>query len=221
MNYTSTVLNKTWITHNVFQLSIEKPSSFIYQLGQAVEIALYKGTEFLKGPFTITSIYEKDDDLQFIIKAYPEHHGISIALSKLKVHDTVFITEPWDSFSYNGTGIFIAAGSGITPFVPLLRLLKEKNKIEGHSVIFANRRERDIILNKELNEILGNRIHNVLSRDHFTKYIYGRIDYDLLSSKINTTYQNFYLCGSKTFLGSIKKDLLKLGVKKNLIQLIY
>ena len=221
MNYLATVLNKTWLTPNVFQLSIERPESFTYQIGQALEISLHKDTEFLKAPFTITSIYENDKDLQFIIKVYPEHNGITVALSKLKVNDTILITDAWDSFAYKGEGVFIAAGSGITPFIPILRLLKEKNKIEGHKLIYANRTERDIILKYELETILGNSFYNLLSRDHLSKYGFGRVDYGFLSDTIDSTHQYFYVCGPKPFLESINKALLKLGVNKNLIQLIY
>ena len=131
------------------------------------------------------------------------------------------ITDAWDSFVYNGYGTFIAAGSGITPFVPLLRTLKEKNKIEGHSVIFANRMKRDIILKSELKEILGNRFYNILSRDHLSEYSFGRVDSNYLEQIISTTHQNFYLCGPDPFLESVKTDLLKLGVKKKLIQTVY
>ena len=191
MNYLTTVLNKTWITHNVFQLSIERPELFTYSLGQAVEISLYKDTEFLKAPFTITSVYEKDKDLQFIIKVYPKHKGVTTALSKLKVTDTLLLSNPWDSFNYNGPGMFIAAGSGITPFIPLFRVLKEKNKIEGHSVIFANRMKRDIILKEELKEILNDRFYNILSRDRLSEYDFGRVDIDYLKQIIKTIDQNF------------------------------
>lgn len=142
-------------------------------------------------------------------------------LSKLKVNDTILITDAWDSFTYKGEGVFIAAGSGITPFIPMLRLLKEKNKIEGHKVIYANRTERDIILRHELETILGISFYNLLSRDHLSKYALGRIDYDFLSDTIDSTHQYFYLCGPKSFLESVNKTLLKLGANKKLIQLIY
>ncbi|WP_418603978.1 flavodoxin reductase [Hwangdonia sp.] len=209
------------MAHNVIQLSIEKPEPFTYNLGQAVEISLPEGKNFLKAPFTLTSIYEKDKDLQFIIKIYQKHHGITAKLAQLKVNDSILISEAWDSFTYKGPGVFIAAGSGITPFIPILRLLKEQNNIEGHRLIFANRKAQDIILKKELKEILQNRFHNILSRDHLSHHAFGHIDYEFLEATISNTNQNFYLCGPISLLKSAKKDLVKLGVNQNLIQTIY
>jgi len=220
LNYLSKVLDKKWLTHDVIQLSIEKPATYKYHVGQAVEIFLDKDTESLKTPFTLTSIPEKDEELRFIIKVYPEHRGLTLALSKLKVNNSISITEAWDSFTYNGKGVFIAAGSGITPFIPMLRILKEQNHISGHSLIYANKKKQDIILHDELKEILGNKFLNILSRDHLSQYAYGRIDFSFLKANILDINQNFYLCGPDGFLQSVKQHLMNLGVEENLIQTI-
>ena len=220
MNYLSTVLNKSWLTHDVFQLSIRKPDSFKYSLGQAVEISLHKDKEILKAPFTITSSDKKDSDLQFIIKVYAEHHGITSHLAQLKINDAVSISDAWSSFNYRGPGVFIAAGSGITPFIPTLRLLKEQNKIDGHKLIFANKTVEDIILYEELSELIGTEFYNVLSRDQLSEHSKGHVDSAFLNSVICNTHQHFYLCGPEKFLTSVSNDLKALNVKKNFIQMV-
>ncbi|AVI49724.1 flavodoxin reductase [Pukyongia salina] len=220
MNYLTTVLEKKWLTHDVFQLSIRKPDSFNYTLGQAVEVSLHKDKDILKAPFTITSSDKKDSDLQFIIKVYAEHHGITSHLAQLKINDAVSISEAWSSYKYCGPGIFIAAGSGITPFIPTLRLLKEQNKIDGHKLIFANKKAEDIILYEELNEIIGSQFYNVLSRDQLSGHSKGYVNIAYLNKIISDTQQHFYLCGPENFLKSVSNDLKALNVSENFIQIV-
>jgi len=220
LNYLTTVLEKKWLTHDVFQLSIRKPDSFNYTLGQAVEISLHKDKDILKAPFTITSNNKKDSDLQFIIKVYAAHHGVTSQLAQLNTNDDLLISEAWSSFNYRGPGVFIAAGSGITPFVPALRLLKEQNKIEGHKLIFANKKAKDIILFEELNEIIGPQFYNVLSRDQLSGHSKGYVNSAYLNKIISDTQQHFYLCGPENFLKSVSNDLKALNVTENFIQIV-
>ena len=221
LKYLSKILNINWLTHDVFQLKIVKPESFIYHIGQAVEITLGEEKAELRAPFTITSNYESSEEIEFIIKVYPKHYGFTSQLSRAKVNDILFISEAWDSFSYEGPGIFIAAGSGITPFVPLLRRLKKQNRIDGHQLFFANKKSRDIILKDELKYILGNSVLNILSKESINEFPLRHIDFDFLSEHIRTIDQFFYLCGPTSFIDSVKRDLIKVGVKEELIQTIY
>lgn len=221
MNYTSSVLDKKWLTHKAFELTVKKPKSFIYSLGQAVDISIESGNKYLKAPFTITSNFENDDTLKFIIKLYPSPEGITSKMARLKVNDTLLLSDAWDSFSYKGPGTFIAAGSGITPFIPLLRILYEQNKIEDHELIFANRKKQDIILYNELNNILNDKFHNILSRDNLSNHRRGRVNIEYLEQTITSVNQFFYLCGPSSFMKNVKRDLLSLGINQNFIQIIY
>lgn len=221
MSYLTKVLNKNWLADDVFQLSIKKPESFIYSIGQAVDITLFKTNTELTAPFAITSVFGLDEELQFIIKLVKDQTGISKELARLKFNDIIYISNPFDSFSYKGPGVFIAAGSGITPFIPLIRILNQQKKIEGHQLIFANKKESDIILYEELKEILDDQFYNVLSRDHLSIHKFGHINEDFLSKVISKKGQFFYVCGPSNFLKNMSKILKMLSIKSELIQTIY
>lgn len=117
MPYSVKILKKNWLTTNVLCLTLEKPPFYSYRIGQAVEVTLdlpqFYGD---RAPFTLTSL-NSDEYLELIIKVYPDHNGITLAISNLREGDKLIIGDPWDSYRNLGPGIFIAGGTGITSFV--------------------------------------------------------------------------------------------------------
>lgn len=83
-----------------------------------------------------TSLPE-DDFLGLMIKIYPKHKGLALALSNQKINDEITITEAWDSCEYKGKGTFIAGGSGITTFIPMIRNLNRNNDIANNILIYG------------------------------------------------------------------------------------
>ena len=218
MKHEVKILETTWLTHNVMRLKITKPSGFTYAIGQAIELALWTPNYTNQfAPFTLVS-NPTDNHLCLIIKIYPEHHGLTEGISKANTTDSLIITEAWDSYQYMGEGVFIAAGSGITPFIPMFRELNKKNGLKNHRLIYANRRSTDIILKDELTQLFKSEFFNILSKQQTSTYDYGRIDFAYLKSRIKEPNQQFYLCGPESFMNSVKKDLIKYGVKQTNIQ---
>lgn len=221
MNYKTRLVNKDWLTHDVVKLTLKKPKSYDYKIGQALELALdKKHYKFECAPFTITSNCE-EKFIELIVKVYPKHKGITAQIAQLVVNDKLIISEAWDSYFYKGKGVFIAAGSGITPFIPMIRNLYFNKNLNGHVLIYANKTSKDIILYKELKTWLKDNFFNILSQDHLSGHEFGRINKKYLSEKINILNQEFYICGPEPFSDSVKNDLLSLNVKENLIQIGY
>ncbi|MDL5512023.1 FAD-binding oxidoreductase [Arenibacter sp. M-2] len=221
MNYTVKILEKSWLTHNVILLVFEKPEGFTHKIGQAIELTLntpqYRSQY---APFTLVSLPE-EDQLKLIIKIYPKHHGLTEALSKINPKDSMIITSSWDSYEYQGKGCFIAAGSGITPFIPMFRDLNKNRQLKNHGLIYANRSVGDIILHEELTDQFKSHLHIILSEEKTTDFDYGIIDYNYLQSKVEGFGQHFYVCGPNAFMESVKKELLRSGAKKKNIQTGY
>ena len=221
MNHTVKIINKEWLSHNMIRFVVEKPSTYKSTIGQAIELSL--GTKDFAdkfAPFTLTSLPE-DEYLELMIKIYPEHEGLTLALSKQNINDEIIITDAWDSYEYKGAGTFIAGGSGITPFIPMIRNLKRNNAIADNRLVYANRSSNDIIINDELENALAKNFINILSDETDTAYDFGRIDMEYLKKKIPEFNQFFYICGPDEFSESVKKDLLSLGANENKIQIGY
>ena len=205
------------ITHDVLQIVTEKPDQYEYTPGQATEISINKtGWKDEKRPFTFTSI-PVDDYLEFTIKTYPSHKGVTNELLKLKMDDELILHDVFGAIAYNGKGLFIAGGAGVTPFICILRNLQFKNEIRGNKLIFANKAKEDIILKTEFEKLLGDNFINILSDEVADGYAHGKIDEDFLKTNISGFAQQFYVCGPPSMMDAMKKQLANLGVGKKAI----
>lgn len=219
MNHKVKIIHKNWLTHDVIRFTLEKPKGFSYSAGQAIEASL-DDPKFKDdwAPFTMTSL-DQDEHLEFTIKIYSDHNGMTLALSKLEVGDYFIITDPWDSFNNKGAGVFIAGGTGVTPFIALLRDMYVNGKVGKSTLLFANKKDEDIFMADEFEKMLGKNYINIVSRQKDSKYYYGRIDKDLLKIHVSDFDQPFYLCGPDNFAEDIKKQLLELGAGDDLVNL--
>lgn len=218
MYYDSKIIHKEWITHDVLKLKLEKPKTFQCKIGQAIELSIDILESFKHfAPFTLTNTNE-DDFLEIIVKVYSEKKRLTFWLSELPLDSKIIISEAWDSYEYKGSGLFIAAGSGITPFIPMIRSLAKADMLESNILIYANKKQEDIILRDELTRLLGNKFLNVLSREMTDSYLYGKIDRPFLESQIGNKKKFYYICGSEGFNNSVKDSLISLGVSEDKIQ---
>lgn len=214
MAHTLKITDIEEVTHDVRKITFEKPEGFEFEPGQATEVAIDKeGWRDEKRPFTFTSLND-EDHLQFVIKVYPDHDGVTEQIGKLKVGDSLIIDEPWGTIQYKGEGVFLAGGAGVTPFIAILRDLYKKGKISGNKLIFSNKTEKDIILKDEFETMLGDQFVNVITDekpkgDHI--FLDGFIDKDFLASQIDDFDQPFYVCGPMPFNEAVMGYLKELG----------
>src|SRR5687768_9902320 len=83
------------ITHDVKRFQCEKPDGYHFLPGQATEVSINKeGWRQEKRPFTFTSLNESPD-LEFVIKIYDDHNGVTNALGKLKPGDELIVDDVW------------------------------------------------------------------------------------------------------------------------------
>jgi ferredoxin-NADP reductase len=212
------ILGIEQVTHDVKRFLVEKPEGYSFIPGQATEVSI--NTPELKDekrPFTFTCL-NREPFLEFTIKIYPTHNGITNELGKLKPGAELIIRDVWGAISYKGKGVFIAGGAGITPFISIFRDLRAKNEISGNRLIFANKTKADIILENELRDMLGDAFINILSDEKDNSYFHGMITENFLKDNIDDS-RNFYLCGPPPMMDTVKKQLASLGVGENSITL--
>lgn len=199
------------VTHDVKRFTLERPVGYSFQPGQATEVAINKPEwKNERRPFTFTGLNE-DTHLEFTIKRYADHKGVTDALHQLKVGDELLIHDVWGTITYKGKGVFIAGGAGVTPFIAILRQLSKEGKINGHKLIFANKKAEDIIMRDEFERMLGKDFINILSREGVPGMHQGHIDKKFLRQEISNFSQHFYVCGPDKFIEVVKQDLGELG----------
>ncbi len=215
--YTVKIVDIRQLTHDVRSFVVEKPADYKFVAGQATEIGLQ--LESLGGerePFTFTSL-ASDENLEFIIKKYPEGKGFTEAMHRCRIGDKIIIGEPWGTIRYKGPGTFIAGGAGITPFIAILRQLAADGRETEASLMFSNKASGDIILEDELKEsIFAGRpgdIFLTLTEEEVPGYLSRRIDKSFLKDNIKDFDQHFYVCGPSEFVEDILAALKDLGAE--------
>lgn len=205
------------VTHDVLRFRTEKPDSFTFMPGQATRVSINKeGWEKKKRPFTFTNLPE-EDHLEFTIKTYPQHAGVTNELLSLTSGDELIIGDAWGTINYKDQGVFIAGGAGVTPFISIFRYLHSRNEIGNNKLICANKTAADIINRDEFKEMLGHNFINILSAEETDGFAHGLINADFLKNSGVNNQEYIYLCGPVPMMESIEEQLVSLNVNKGMI----
>lgn len=205
------------VTHDVKCFRTEKPGNYSFEPGQATEVFLNMEEWKEEGrPFTFTNQPE-DPYLEFIIKEYPGHKGVTREIHSLKTGDHLLVSEVFGAIKYDGPGLFIAGGAGVTPFISILRRLRDEKDMEKDTLIFANRTSADIILHDELKEMLGDRLINILSDESSDQYRSGMISRELIVDHLKRPHEKIYLCGPPPMMEAVHNHLTELEVSRDSI----
>jgi ferredoxin-NADP reductase len=204
------ILMTEFVTHDVRRFIVERPEGYDFQPGQATEMALPEAPDD-GHPFTFTSL-ESDAVLEFTIKGYFDHDGMTKKLHAKRAGDQVLIGDAWGAITYRGPGVFVAGGAGVTPFIAILRRLREDGEADGHRLLFSNHTAADVILEKEFRAMLGDDFVSTLTRAEAPGHAHGRIDADFLRARVDDVSQHFYVCGpEKGFVPDVTAALKDLG----------
>ncbi|XZF14036.1 FAD-binding oxidoreductase [Chitinophagaceae bacterium MMS25-I14] len=201
-----------YINHDVKRFVLEKPQGFIFNPGQATNVSINSpGWEQQARPFTFTSL-NLWDYLEFHIKIYQDHNSVTNELGKLNAGAELILHDVFGAIEYKGPGVFIAGGTGITPFLAILRQLQLNNHVVGNMLLFSNKYAEDVIFDEELRKMLGKNYISILTRENQIGFGETHINRDFLIDHIHDFSRNFYVCGPENFVTEICKLLRDLGV---------
>jgi ferredoxin-NADP reductase len=219
MAHSVSILSTEKITHNVIRIALEKPQGYTYTPGQATDVALDRdGWRDEQRPFTFTSLTDADH-LEFTIKVYEDHDGVTEQIGTLQKGDRLLIAEPWGAIRYKGPGVFVAGGAGVTPFIAILRDLQRKGALTGQRLILSNRTERDIILRDEFEAMPGLDCLFTVTDQKDSPLARGRVDRTFLKTHAADFSQDFYVCGPPKMIDSVTDDLKALGADPDSVTL--
>jgi ferredoxin-NADP reductase len=205
------------VTHDVRRFTVEKPAGFRFEPGQATLVSLDRPEwQKKKRPFTFTSLNEWPE-LEFTIKIYPDHAGVTDQLGRLRAGDEIVIRKPWGTIQYKGPGYFIAGGAGVTPFIAILRQLQKDRRLAGNTLLFSNKTNRDIILRDEFEAMDGLTCVFTVTDEPDPTLESRRIDRRFLEDKVKDWKKRFYVCGPDQMVADIKGHLAALGARADSI----
>jgi ferredoxin-NADP reductase len=211
MESTVKILQIKPLTHDVKQIRVERPKGFTFIPGQATELSINKeGWREEKRPFTFTCLPDADY-LEFVIKSYRDHDGVTRQIDRLIPGDEVIIDDAWGVIQYKGKGVFIAGGAGITPFIGIIRHLESQGKMAGNRLFFSNKTEKDVILEDYFRGLLGDNFISTLTDEQEEGHEFGMINKDFLKKHVPDFSQEFYICGPDKMVKAISEILEDLG----------
>ena len=201
------------VTHDVKRFQIDKPNGYNFQPGQATEVAINQPQwKEERRPFTFTCLND-DPYLEFTIKIYQDHPGVTNELGKLKAGDQLIIHDVWGAIEYKGPGYFIAGGAGITPFIAILRQLNRDRKLQGNTLFFSNKTSKDIIIEKELSGMLGKNALYIITGEKTSQYHNDFLNEAFFDKQNLDINKHFYVCGPPKMIEAVNEILQKKGAK--------
>jgi ferredoxin-NADP reductase len=207
------ILETQFITHDVKRFVVEKPKNYTFIPGQATDVSInLPEWKNQLHPFTFTGLTNWDY-LEFVIKIYMERAGVTHMLSRINTGGELILHDVFGAIQYQGPGVFIAGGAGITPFIAILRELQRTRQIPGNKLIFSNKTAADVILAAELQNMLKENFISILTREHNIGFLSRRIDREFLIEHIHDFAQHFYVCGPDKFVADVRSLLFDLGVE--------
>ncbi len=211
MAQTLTLKLQAPVTHDTHRYVFDRPEGFTFEPGQAAELAMCRDGWTDEGrPFTFTSL-PGDDHLEFVIKSYPSHNGVTEQLPTLKPGEEVMLDGPFGAITDKGAGLFLAAGAGVTPFIAILRNRARAGDLAGCHLIFSNKTAGDIILQEEWDAMQGLTVDHVLEEEEAQGLHHGKVDKDFLDSHADLSGQ-VYICGPQGYVDAMRDAVKELGV---------
>jgi predicted ferric reductase len=168
--------------------------------------------------WTISSSPSQKEYISSTIKAVGD---FTSTIDQTKPGDTAAVHGPFGRFSYalhphERDLVFLAGGIGITPLMAMLRHMRDTRDTRSVTLLYANRREDQIVFRQELKEIAAGQWPNlqlvyVLSRPegHWSGES-GHIDQKKIEKFCGPNFQEkvFYICGplglSKTLISTLR-----------------
>jgi glycine betaine catabolism B len=200
-----------------------------FQAGQYINLFVDTCGIRTSRPYSIASAPTQSGYYEIAVRRVDEGFVSNYLLDELKVGDMLQSTSPSGNFHYNplyqGSNlIFIAGGSGITPFMSMIRELSDRNLSRRIHMFYGSRVEEDVIYIDELKGIA--KAHKNFSFDivvsepaaGFTGKK-GFISADLIKERASSEDWMFFVCGPEAMYNFCLPEIDKLSVPSRKIRI--
>jgi ferredoxin--NADP+ reductase len=208
-----TIISNTEISHNVFILSFKR--DFIFRAGQVLGLALSSTDDARL--YSIAS-GENDENVDILYNIKPGGK-LTPNLAILKPGDTLWISVPFGTYEGSSEPAYwIAAGTGIAPFISMYRSGLGGNK----TLIHGGRTLDSFYFSDDLVPDFGTRYVRCCSQQQGNGVYHGRVTQYLEDIDELPLDQKYYLCGSAEMVIECREILLRKGISfNNIVAEIY
>ncbi|SFS39766.1 ferredoxin--NADP reductase [Lutibacter maritimus] len=216
----------------LFDIPNDLRSEFQFTAGQYINIKKEIAGLELRRAYSICSS-PKSGDLRVAIKAIDNGTFSVFATTILTTGTNLEVSKPEGKFvlETNSTNkknyLAIAAGSGITPIMAMIKAVLTEESASTFTLIYGNKTTADTIFKSEI-DILQKayptnfNVQYVYSREKIEGALFGRIDTGNINFVVKNkfkdiSFDNAFLCGPEPMINIAKETLIENGINENAI----
>ena len=224
--YKATITEIRQLTPSVKLFEIDLGGqTYDYLPGQWVQIALENG-ETNNAAFSITSIPNGKNAIEIAVKRVEYLPSSKLIHDQLQIGDELSVSHPQGDIvlpkQLQQPLVFIAGGTGITPFMSMLRQIYNANRDFNATLLYSVTSSDEGLFYDELYELQREyrnfRFVLTTTREavHHAEF-FGRISSEMLK-RIGLDHKaNFYLCGPPQMVDDVAGLLIDLSIPANQI----
>lgn len=215
------LIERTQVSDKVtyYKFKMIEPTEIEFKAGQYINI---KVSENARRSYSIASEPAQKDELELYVDTMPGGPG-SIFFENIKVGEEIeflgpigmFVLE--EDFTDDTTFLFIATGTGIAPFLSMIKTLIEDGKKNPMQIVFGLRFIKDLYLKDELEELSKTNPNItydfVLSKPEDDSWK-GRVGHvqDVINERQSFDNLSAYICGNQKMIFDVQELLKNKGV---------
>ena len=193
-----------------------------FQAGQYINVFVETGCVRTSRPYSIASSPTQTGYYEITVRRVDDGFISNYLLDELKPGDKLNSSSPSGNFHYNplfhGNKLaFIAGGSGITPFMSMIRELADKNLGRRMHLFYGSRAEDDVIYKKEIDRISSayrNFTWDIVVSEPTPSFsgLKGFINCGLIKERLEGLDWTFFVCGPEAMYKFCLPELEKLSI---------
>ena len=214
----------------VFEIPTELHNEFQFKAGQYLNIKKNIAGKELRRAYSICTA-PNSNKLAVVVKAVDNGTFSVFANTILKEGDTLEVEKPEGKFvletakNNSKNYLAIAAGSGITPIMAMLKATLTEEPNSTFTLIYGNKTATETIFKSEIDALLKNFPNNlnvqyVYSQEEQQNALFGRIDkaninYVVKNKYKHLTFDKAFLCGPEAMIHIAIDVLIENNINKN------
>lgn len=193
-----------------------------FQAGQYINVFVDVGGVRTSRPYSIASSPTQTGYYEITVRRVEDGFVSNYLLDELKPGDKLIASSPAGTFHYNplmhGDSLaLIAGGSGITPFMSMIREAADKNLKRRMHLLYGCKDEKDVIYRSELDRITSahsNITWDLIVSEPSASYggLKGFINAALIQERLGNLEKMFFLCGPEAMYQFCQPELEKLPI---------
>lgn len=199
-----------------------------FQAGQYINLFVDINGVRTSRPYSISSSPSQTGYYDVTVRRVPDGFVSSHLMESINVGDRLESTSPAGQFHYNPLFhgkelVFLAGGSGITPFMSMIRDVTDRGLGRNIHLIYGCRTADDVIFKEELRQRAADfdnfRFSTVVSEPEAGyEGLKGFITSSLINDLTGIDGKMFSLCGPEAMYRFVLGELEKLGIPKRMIR---